>query len=223
MGLAAELEWLTNAKMDCNQIGQSIPGSSVLVYAGRRLSGRSAGLLMIAKHLRSSSWRTFLFRESGRIDIDAVLGFAADGKPTALLFDGMSAVADDVDRLISEAKGAGLNIVCVGVDDKEREATILGRVHTANLAHGRVAKINGRLTGTDANRLVDTLSSIGRLGILESESDRKRTEHFKNRDLFDRMAQLENAPGFGLRVSELLGDVIDTRSEERRVGKECPV
>lgn len=207
--LAAELEWVTKAKMDCNQVGKSIASSSLLAYTGRRLSGRSTGLFLIGKQLRSASWRTFLFRKNGRVDIDAVLGFASDGRSVALLFDGISAVADDIDRLITQARGAGLNVVCVAVDDDDKESTILGRVNIANLAHTRVAKINGRMSSVDAARLVDTLARVGRLGILEGKPDRSRREHFRGRDIFDSMAQLENAPGFGQRVGELLRGVND--------------
>ncbi|MDJ0321953.1 SIR2 family protein [Pseudarthrobacter sp. PS3-L1] len=211
-GLAADLQWVSAAKTDCNQIGQTIAKSAVLAYAGRRLSGRSTGLLMLARHLRSASWRTFLFRENGRLDIEAILGFASSGAPVALFFDGMSAVADDIDKLISGARGAGLSIVCVAVDDADREATILGRIRANHLAHSRIAKINGRLTGVDASRLVDTLGRVGRLGILESMPDRRRLEHFKRQDLFVSMAQLENAPGFGQRVGDLISGVTDQQT-----------
>ena len=210
-GYPAELEWITKAKMDCNQIGQSLPGSTVLAYTGRRLTGRSTGLLQLGHHLRSGSWRTFLFREKGRVDVDAILGFAADGKALALLFDGMADVADDIDRLISESRGAGLNVVCVAVDDAEREANIVGRVQPTNLGHARVANINGRLSGVDAARLVDKLTFQGRLGMLEEQNDARRTSHFRNRDLFASLAELENAPGFGRRVDEMLKKVVEPR------------
>lgn len=208
-GLPADLEWITKAKMDCSQIGQSLPRSTVLAYTGRRLTGRSTGLLQLGHHLRSASWRTFLFRKSGRVDVEAILGFAADGKSLALLFDGMADVSDDVDRLITESRKAGLNIVCIAVDEPSREANIIGRVHAANLGHSRVANINGRLSRIDAARLVDKLSTVGRLGIIESDTDTSRIAHFRGRDLFDSMAELENAPGFGRRVNELLEAVTD--------------
>ncbi|MDT0157609.1 hypothetical protein Q9R19_08245 [Microbacterium sp. ARD32] len=206
-GLPAELGWVTQAKMDANQIGKSISSASVLAYTGRRLTGRSTGLLVLAQHMRGASWRTFFFRESGRIDVDAVLGFAADGKSIALMFDGMADVADDIDRLVTEARAAGLSVVCLAVDLLENEAKILGRVRPANLAHGRIGNIAGRLSGSDAAHLVDALGRVGRLGVLESKTDAGRLAHFRNRDLFDSMAQIENAPGFGNRLGELLDDV----------------
>jgi hypothetical protein len=202
--LAAELEWITRAKMDCNQLGKSINQSSVIAYTGRRLTGRSTGLLLLARHLRESSWRTFLFREDGRIDVDAMLGFAKDGKSVALFFDGLADVADDVDRLISRARHDGLTITCVAVDKQGAEARLISRLKATHLAHSRVATMNGRLTGIDASRLVDHLSRIGRLGFLDGKSDTRSRGHFKNRELFDSMADLENAPGFGRRLEGLL-------------------
>ncbi|WP_295101019.1 SIR2 family protein [uncultured Microbacterium sp.] len=208
-GLAAELEWVTKAKMDCGQVGQSIASATLLAYTGRRLTGRSTGLYQVGKFLRERSWRTFIFREGGRVDVDAVLRFSSDGRSVALLFDGMADVSDDIDRLLSEARSAGLNIICVAVDDLHREANIVGRLKSSNLAHGRVGSINGRLTRTDAARLVDTLARVGRLGIIENKTDAGRLQHFRNKDLFDSMAQLESAPGFGRRVDDLLSPIDD--------------
>lgn len=210
-GLAAELAWVTKAKLDCNQIGRSLHKSTVIAYTGRRLTGRSTGLLQLGEHLRKASWRTFQFRHDGRIDVEALLAFAADGKSLALLFDGAADIADDLDRLITEARLSGASIACVVVDDSSREASIIGRVESSNLAHARVAGINGRLSRTDAARLVDTLGRIGRLGALEKSSDSARLAHFKGHDLFDAMAQIENAPGFGRRVEYLIEDLKDVQ------------
>lgn len=211
-GLAAELEWVTKATLDCNQIGQSLQKSTVIAYTGRRLTGRSTGLLQLGEHLRKASWRTFQFRHDGRIDVEALLAFAADGKSLALLFDGAADIADDLDRLATEARLSGASIACVVVDDSSREANILGRVKGSNLAHARVAGINGRLSRTDAARLVDTLERLGRLGILEKRSDSARLAHFRGHDLFDAMAQLENAPGFGRRVEHLVKELKDAQT-----------
>jgi hypothetical protein len=72
----------------------------------------------------------------------------------------------------------------------------------------RVGTINSRLTNTDAGRLVDKLKSLGRLGILETaKRDVQRRAYFRNKDIFDAMAQLENAPGFGKRVDGLVDSV----------------
>ncbi len=206
-GLPAELTWVSQAKLDCNQIGKSVSSASLLAYTGRRLTGRSTGLLMLGQYLRGAAWRTFFFREKGRIDVDAVLGFAADGKSIALLFDGMADVADDIDRLVTEARAAGLNLVCLAVDEIDNEAKIVGRVRGANFAHARVGSVSGRLTATDAGHLVDALGREGRLGILESKTDAGRVAHFRGKDLFDAMAQVENAPGFGTRLGELIQGV----------------
>ena len=203
-GLAAELEWVTKAKFDCNQIGKTLPKSALLAYTGHRLTGRSTGLLQLGHHLRQSAWRVFSFRNDGRFDTDALLSYAADGKSIALLFDGISDLADDLNRLISLAKASGARIACIGVEDSNREANIISRVSEANLAFSRIGKINDRLSGVDAARLVDTLESAGRLGVLENKPDGRRLEHFKRNDLFSSMAQLENAPGFGRRVEDLI-------------------
>ena len=123
----------------------------------------------------------------------------------ALFFDSIADIADDVGELIGRSRDYGLNIACIAVDNREREAAILGKIETAFLLHRRMVTINSKMTGTDARRLVDKLQSIGRLGFLETQNrDVRRIAHFRNKELFDAMAQLENAPGFGRRVSDLI-------------------
>lgn len=208
-GLAAELEWVTKATIDSKQIGKRLNNSSILAFTGRRLTGRSTGLLQIGHHFRKNSWRTFIFRHDGRIDTDALLAYAADGKSIALLFDGATDIADDLDRLTNDARATGCSIVSIIVDDINREANILGRVNQANLAFGRIANINGKLTKVDAARLIDSLARVGRLGFAEALNDSGRIKHFAGKELFDSMAQLENAPGFGSRVEQLTSTLHD--------------
>lgn len=208
-GLMAEMQWISAATADIRTVETGSHSSTLVVYTGRRLTGRSAGLIAIGHQLKSSAWRTFVFREGGRIDVEVILKFAARGTAVALLFDGMADVADDVDRLITEARSSNCTILCVAVDTLDREATIVGRVAAANIAHGRVGTIPGRLSATDGRRLVDNLAQSGRLGFLEPKSDGQRVSHFKGSDLFTAMAQLENAPGFGKRVDQLLERTTD--------------
>ncbi|MDR0847753.1 MAG: SIR2 family protein [Propionibacteriaceae bacterium] len=212
--LAAELEWVSSAKADCDQIGQTIHTSTLIAYTGKRLTGRSTGLLQVGYHLRAGSWRTFLFRGSGRIDKEAILGFASNGKSLALLFDGVAAFVDDVDQLVADARSAGLSVICVAVDDSHEEANIVGKMQNAHLAHHRVASIRDRLSSIDANRLVDSLARVGRLGIIDNRPDKGRVAHFRGKGLFSSMADLENAPGFGRRVGELLVGIEDPTKEK---------
>ncbi|MFH8840122.1 SIR2 family protein [Streptomyces sp. NPDC017868] len=209
-GLNADLDWIRQASADCQQIGRSIRTNTAMVYVGKRLTGRTTGLLAIGKALRTLSWRTYLYVGDERPDIDAIVQFAAGGKAVALLFDSVADIADDVASLLSLARSADLQIICVAVDQMDRTVNVLGRIDEVYLARNRVTSINNHLTKTDAARLVDKLQSIGRLGILESEKkDYRRLAHFRGRELFDSMAELENAPGFGRRVSELVDAITD--------------
>ena len=206
--LYAELDWIRQASQECRQLSRSPFRSSALIYVGRRVTGRSTGLLALAKELRGLSWRTFFYVADGRPDVDAIIKYASDGRSIALFFDAIGDIADDIEELISQARRYGLHLVCVAVDTIDREATILGRIDEVFLSNRRVGTVNDRLTNTDAARLVDKLKSLGRLGFLEAErSDRRRLAYFRNRELFDAMAQLENAPGFGKRVDSLVDSV----------------
>jgi hypothetical protein len=207
-GLYAELDWIRQAIRECRQLDSSASSSNALIYVGLRLTGRSTGLLALARELRRLSWRTFLYTGDGRPDVEAIIKYASDGRPIAILFDSVADIADDFRELLWRAKQYDLKIVCVAVDTRDREATILGRVDEAFLVYQRVGTINSRLTNTDAGRLVDKLKSLGRLGILETaKRDVQRRAYFRNKDIFDAMAQLENAPGFGKRVDGLVDSV----------------
>lgn len=203
-GTYAELEWIRAACSDCRRLGNGAPAASALIYVGKRLTGRSTGLLAIGKHLRELSWRPFLFSGSERLDLDAIVHFAADGKAVALLFDSVADYADDVNQLLSRARAADLKIACIAVDDSEQENGIAGRISSGLLFNSRIATIGSRLNKSDAIRMVKTLTDEGRLGTIEPVSDVKRIAHFKNHELFDAMAQVENAPAFGRRIDELI-------------------
>ncbi|QKW12244.1 hypothetical protein [Verrucosispora sp. NA02020] len=206
----AELDWIREASDTVKRLGSAgVPSSSAVVYTGERLSGRTTGLLAIGRKLRELSWRTFLFTADQRLDVEALLTYAADQRPIALLFDGITDFADDVNDLIGRARNADLKIACVGVDHAGRSAGLLGRIETNYLVDRTVRTINRRLTSTDASRLVDTLNRLTRLGTLEDQDDRARRGHFRNNEIFDAMAQLENAPGFGRRVEDEIRDFSD--------------
>jgi SIR2-like domain len=212
-GIPADLDWIRQGIDECRLLGKGRTPAQAIIFTGRRLTGRSTGLLVLAKGLRDLSWRTFLYEGDGRPDVEALLAFAADGKPLAVLFDGLADVADDVAHLLRRARSLGLDLICVGVDDVDREASIVGRIDSSLLMHRRVASVNRLLTITDSAHLVDALNRAGRLGFLEGEkNDRRRLAHFRGYELFDRMAQLENAPGFGRRVGELVAGLADSTS-----------
>lgn len=208
-GRVAETTWISELKQNCN-IASRIDHSSVLVsYAGGRLTGRTAGLLSVGEHLKKNYWRTFLFRNGGRIERETVLRFASFYKDIALLFDGAADVADDIDQLITEARRDGLRILCVAVDDLDRSASLIDRISSGNLLNGRIYSVPTKINRTSATRLVDLLEREGRLGMLESKSDKYRIDHFSRRDIFSSMAEVENAPGFGRRVGILIDQVAD--------------
>lgn len=203
--LIADTDWIRAGTAELSKVGTSVPRSSVFGFIGRRLTGRSAGLLALGRALEAASWRTFLFVGDGRPDVEAIRKFAASGRPLAILFDGFVEVADDLESLIAESRAAGLSVLCVGVDEIDHEANILDRIAASHLALGRLTTINRRLTRSDAAHLVDKLEQVARLGFLEAEhNDRRRLAHFTGADIFDAMSQLENAPGFGKRVGELV-------------------
>ncbi|WP_103351578.1 SIR2 family protein [Amycolatopsis sp. CA-128772] len=208
----ADLQWIQSIRNDCRALGKhGVAASSAIIYVGDRLTGRSVGLLAAGKELRRLSWRVFLFDDDERIDVEAILSFAASGRAVALLFDTIADVADDVAEILVRARGMNLSVCCVAVDGIEKVANILSRLSDVYLVHHRVATISSKLSRIDATRLVDKLNDMTRLGVLEGKKDSVRIAHFRNREIFDGMAQLENAPGFGRRITSLVKSL---RSEQ---------
>ena len=205
----AELDWIRQAIVLVKRWGTSAPLGTALIYAGHRLSGRTTGLLVLCRVLCNNAWRVFVFKADERPDVDAILRFAADGKAIALVFDGVADFAEDVDKLLDEARRARLSVVCLAVDSQARSAGIVGRISSEHLFGGSIKSINRILTRADAARLVDNLARHGRLGVLEPRPDGQRLQHFARRELFTALAEVENAPGFGVRVTELVGEVDD--------------
>ena len=211
-GNYADLDWIRNAATQCRQLGAGEPAATAIVYLGKRLTGRTTGLLAIGRELRKLSWRPYLFAGNERLDIEAITQYAADGTAIALLFDSVADHAADVMELLALSRAADLKIACIAVDDLERSANIVGRIGQNHLFHRHVSTISSRLTKTDAAHLVDTLTRQGRLGSIQKISDAKRIAHFQHKELFDAMAQVEDAPGFGRRIDELIkGFDDDTR------------
>lgn len=211
-GFHAELDWIREATESLRRVGTSVHTTTALVYTGPRLSGRSAGLLALCRYLCQNAWKVLLYKADERLDVDAVLRFAADGRAVAVAFDGLADYAEDVDRLLRESRKAGLGVTCVAVDGPARSAGMVGRISGQYLHGGTIKSINARLTRTDAARLVDKLAERGRLGALEPQQDRQRIQHFRGRELFPSLAEVENAPAFGRRVQELVGEIEDTQA-----------
>ncbi|HCT80368.1 MAG TPA: hypothetical protein DGT23_28155 [Micromonosporaceae bacterium] len=154
-----------------------------------------------------------MFQADERVDIDALVQFAGDSRPIALLFDSVADFADDIEQLLERGRKAGLRIACVAVDQTDRSANILGRINHTMLVDKGIKPINRLLSRTDAARLVDKLGDLGRLGKLEAlgrsgagrtKVDQARINHFRGQELFAAMATVEDAPGFGRRVGDLV-------------------
>ncbi|MCT9868716.1 SIR2 family protein [Paenarthrobacter aurescens] len=205
-GVPALMDW---SRTGCNQVGKflSTNSSSIMIYVGDRLSGRSTGLLQIAFAFRRAHWRVFLFTADELPDQEAILQYASDGKAVLLVFDGVADFAKDVAEIISASKSAKMSVSCLAVDLTENTDKIIGHIPGSLLSGGIIRTISRRLTVNDASSLVARLQEAARLGQLEPLSKEKggkqrQISYFRNQEIFSQMAGLEQAPGFGRRVGE---------------------
>lgn len=207
---AATFGWHNSAKKWL-QIEPATARKNLLVFTGRRLSGRSAGLLIIANMFRNEGWRTFRFRGEELPDPESILGFASDGKPVVLVIDGISDIATELEDILAESIRRELRLICLAVDLTDNDESILGRINSGRLIGGTLHEIPRYLDRQDAASIVAKLEKLARLGELEKEKNyRKRIYHFDHKELFNQMAVLEDAPGFGRRVQ---GEVTQLKTE----------
>ncbi|MBE1538983.1 SIR2 family protein [Micrococcus yunnanensis] len=205
-GRIAHTTWVRNAITEARAVATSktTHSSYLIAFLGSRWTGRSATLLEVGRTLQDLSWTVLEFKSEGRIDIDPILQYASTGISLALLFDGISEVVDDIDRLIDFARRAKLNLLVIGVDDRSQTSRIVSEITESFVYGNTMRSIPHRLGGADADALIETLREFGRLGSISRDKHPMQRRHFSGKSLFNAMAGLENAPGFRRRIRDFL-------------------
>lgn len=201
--LVAPLSWMREVSQSIRQwaASESHDPRIHLIY-GSRLTGVSSGLLWIAKDVRSAGVRSFIFDRSSRFDVLRLVDKFSGHGPSVLFIDGAADFADDIDQLLTEAGLEGTaQVYVVAAEFLRRNLKLEARLEGA---YGKsvMASVPTQLQRRDAEVLVDKREMLGRLGKLE-ELDRKgRVGHFKGRDVFSAMMELEYGSGFRKRMEQ---------------------
>lgn len=199
----AEFEWANSIAADVKfWAAGKAPGVVVRISYVQRLAGATAGLLWVAHHVNAYGIRTLQFDRSVRFVPDRFIDMIGTSAPTLLVVDGGYAFADDLNRLA---------LLANDLDDLPLYILLVDRPHRASLIEDHLATgqyklkaehVSRRRTRRDAQKIVNVLSREGRLGQLESKTQRERVEHFFGQDVFSAMSEVEYASGFRARLEK---------------------
>jgi hypothetical protein len=188
-------EWLHAARQD----------PVVHLLYGARLTGVSSGVLLIAREARRKHVETVIFDKSSRFNVARFLDFCRGRGPVLLVIDGAADFGDDIDKLANEALGdSNVAIYVLATERPYNDLRIEGRLSGS---YSKLARIVPRvLSRPDASSIALKLQRFGRLGSLEPQTGAQRLAHFKGRDIFSALLEVEYAAGFRKRLeSELRG------------------
>ncbi|MEU0629980.1 SIR2 family protein [Streptomyces sp. NPDC005989] len=201
--LVAPLSWMQEVARDIREwaASESHDPRIHLIY-GSRLTGVSSGLLWIARDVRSTGVRCYEFDRSSRFDVQRLVDKFNGQGPSVLFIDGAADFADDIDKLLAEAGlESTTEIYVVAAELPSRNLQLEARLQAAHES-SLLASVPTRLQRRDAEVLVDKREKLGRLGKLEELNRNQRVGHFKNRDVFSAMMELEHGIGFHKRMEQ---------------------
>ena len=170
----------------------------IVLLTGNPGSGKSAGLLRVAAHLRSAGMFPFLFRGDEYLDKEATIEWLKSVPRSVLLFDDFSDHSRALQELAESCEEQKVRLLAIGADRPGKHRIIGDRISPQYLDF-KDAYWYGRVTDDDVDRIIGKLHSRGRLGKITRWDRERQREHFitaAGRSLFDAMAELEGGAGF---------------------------
>ena len=197
---AALFDWMRKLIQEIEEwLEKTGPKSKLHILYARRLTGLSSGILAIAREARHRHMSVLQFDKSSRFATDRLMDYCRGRGPVLLIIDGASDFGDDIDRLLRGAvKDAAVELYCLvsalPFEDLRLEGRLTGQ-------YPKVAeKVPHSLDGGDSRAIVGKLFDRGRLGALEPMTADERHRHFRNRDIFSGLMEVEHSKGFGRRL-----------------------
>ena len=174
----------------------------VHILTGSAGSGKSAGLLRIARSLIAHGHNVFQFRGEEALDIPATKQWLKRMPKTILIFDGCADFADSLGDLAEQCALANASLFAIGAERSTRRGFFAHKIDGEFLCM-REQYQYGNLSDPDIDVLLDKLSSRRRLGKITRLNRPQQQEYFRkesSRKLFEGMADLEGGQGFRLRL-----------------------
>ena len=175
---------------------------TIHVLTGSRGSGKSTGLLRIARYLISDGLPVFHFRGDEDLDTHATMEWLRHLPETVMIFDDCADFADSIGELAEMCAESELKLLIVGAERSTRRNFLLQNIDH-NYLQLRPEYEYDRLSNRDIGSLIDKLSSRRRLGQITRRSRSQQYRYFRSqasRRLFEGMANLEGGQGFRARI-----------------------
>ena len=177
---------------------------TIFVLTGSAGTGKSTGLLRIARSLVADGLPTFEFRADEDLDINAVIQWLRAAPDTVLLFPECADFADSLRELAQKCSLSEQTLLVVGAERSDRRRQLRQKIDEAHLRLESEFEY-GLLTDYDIGSLVAKLGSRRRLGHITRRNVYQQHAYFRttaSRRLFEGMANLEGGQGFRIRIKD---------------------
>ena len=175
---------------------------SIHVLTGSSGTGKSTGLLRIARNFVGKDRLPFLFRADEDLDVDATTHWLERYPNTVLFVDNCADFAQSLQELATQCASRNLKLLAVGAERTVRRRILRDRISGSFLHIGPEYEYR-LLSESDVASLISKLESRRRLGRITRRSKQERHDYFwrlASRRLFDGMANLEGGEGFRNRI-----------------------
>ncbi len=183
------------------------------LLTGRPGTGKSTGLLRIARHFVASGHPTFYFRGEEDLDASATIHWLKELPGTVLVFDNCADFADSIGELAEGCADQGVSLIAIGAERSSRQRYLLQKVDAKFL--GVLDQYEYRsLSDVDIGSLLHKLASRRRLGRITRWHRQQQEDFFRKtagRRLFEGMARLEGGQGFQGRIKRDFEGIKDQR------------
>ena len=181
----------------------------IVLMTGGPGSGKSTGLLRVAKELIGAGMNPFLFRADEHIDVDSTVEWLQAVPRSILLIDDIADFSDAIQDISERCRSDGTRMLLVCANRSTRLPSIKDRIAPWYLRPEQTYWY-GKLTEGDVNRIISRLHSRGRLGKITRWGHIGQRNHFlrsADRRLFDAMSELEGAVGFQEKARHVYGNL----------------
>ena len=174
----------------------------VHVLTGNSGTGKSTGLLRIARHCIGAGLPTFRFRAEEDLDVEATVQWLHQMPKSVLIFNDCADFADSIGELAERCNKSDTNLLVIGAERSARRKFLENKI-APKFLHLEPIYEYRNLSDRDIDSLIGKLASRTRLGKITRWRRAEQRSYFKrtaSRRLFEGMADLEGGLGFQARI-----------------------
>ena len=172
------------------------------LLTGNAGTGKSTGILRIARQLIADGLTVYQFRGDENLDVSATIRWLERMPDTVLIFDDCADFADSIGELAEQCALSNVRLQLIGAERSRRRSFLQHKI-AQRFLNVRSEYVYGLLSDHDIASLVDKLTSRRRLGHITRRALPQQYMYFRStasRRLFEGMANLEGGTGFRIRI-----------------------